>query len=597
MSITNITIAVIGTVSSGKSTLLNSLFLEEFTSMDISRNTMIPQIYHELENNKTKIVKEAKQINKEISEKNKEIKDKTNDPKYNIKDDMIPMEFYIHKLKEFKICKKDILMSFYDIPGLNDNKNHTEYYNYVKTNFDKFDVILYLVDLVHGLNTKDEIDLLNFVSKYAMRSNKFVIPIINKSDDMTMKDGAFECNPEYFKNYENIIQELNNFSIKYPNPKFQKPLLYSARESYTYRMLVKDPDFELSESIKDIIGFNEMGKRYYRLSKEERAIKFKEIVTNTDFLMTMIKMSGFYYLVDVLKDVLNETNQKNICEDKLISLYQNLNNITEINSNNIIKIFDEFTNICVGKNKFNNIFGCDTQIDENEFVNNKYDLMIANIDNKDIQNLMDLNKCLEIISTHEYNKYIGNKISNDIEKNKESIYNYYVEFYEPELSLGELIDILDKFKSHQIDKLDIYAKVYMDKIIQTQTNFYSDVDYTDFNSITKFDQKYKEELGKLKNYLNTPTIKQIYKFIVKNKIQNLTNSIEISQDNKQVCVIVLYNLMLFYNYYSTKEIEYSEIYTLLLSNYIRVLNSNDINMIKLEKLDHLLSIDSDYVEN
>jgi GTPase SAR1 family protein len=60
MSIFNINIAILGTVSSGKSTLLNSLFLEEFTSMNISRNTMIPQIYRELMNNKSKVIKDAK---------------------------------------------------------------------------------------------------------------------------------------------------------------------------------------------------------------------------------------------------------------------------------------------------------------------------------------------------------------------------------------------------------------------------------------------------------------------------------------------------------------------------------------------------------
>ncbi len=67
MSVFNINIAVLGNVSSGKSTLLNSLFLEEFTSMNICRNTMIPQIYRELNNNKKKEVKEAKEINKIVS--------------------------------------------------------------------------------------------------------------------------------------------------------------------------------------------------------------------------------------------------------------------------------------------------------------------------------------------------------------------------------------------------------------------------------------------------------------------------------------------------------------------------------------------------
>ena len=53
--------------------------------------------------------------------------------------------------------------------------------------------------------------------------------------------------------------------------------------------------------------------------------------------------------------------------------------------------------------------------------------------------------------------------------------------------------------------------------------------------------------------------------------------------------------MLFYNYNSGNNIEYSEIYTLLLSNYINILNSNKIINSQLDKNENLLIFDSNYI--
>jgi predicted GTPase len=594
--VNRINIAILGTVSSGKSTLLNSLFLEEFTTMDISRNTMIPQIYHELENNLKKNIKEGKQINSEISLKNNQIKERSNNPDYDISEDMAPMEFYIHKLKELKICKKEIYMSFYDIPGLNDNKNHKQYYEYVKNNFNNFDIIIYLIDLTNGLNTKDEMDLLKFISIESLRMKKFVIPVINKSDDMTMKDGVFICNSQFNNNYKNILDELNNYKKIYNNEKFQNPILYSARESYIYRMLLKNPEFELSESLIDIIGFNQMGKKYYTLSNQERNIKIKEIVNDSKFLETMIQMSGYFHFYEILKYVLNEEKQKEICEKKLINLYEQLDNNENVSTENILDIFNQFSNIVNINNKLNIIF--DNQIkkfDENIFINKIFDLIILKIDIKDFEDLVKLKNCLDKINSHEYNNYLIDKININYTMIKENMYNYFLLYYKFKYNLSEMRQILETLKLYSIDKLDLYAEQYIQKISMNSINFYENIDYIDFKSIIEFDSKYRHELKELNNYINNKTVKLVYKYIIKNKINNLTNAINSNKENKENCIVILYNLMLFYNYYSTTKIEYSEIYTLLLSNYIQIINKNTVNYNQFEKLNDLLLIDYDFV--
>ena len=42
-----INIAICGAVSAGKSTLLNSLFVSQYSDMKIKRTTMTPQVYYE----------------------------------------------------------------------------------------------------------------------------------------------------------------------------------------------------------------------------------------------------------------------------------------------------------------------------------------------------------------------------------------------------------------------------------------------------------------------------------------------------------------------------------------------------------------------
>ena len=59
--------------------------------------------------------------------------------------------------------------------------------------------------------------------------------------------------------------------------------------------------------------------------------------------------------------------------------------------------------------------------------------------------------------------------------------------------------------------------------------------------------------------------------------------------------MIMYNLMLFYNYSSTKSIEFSEIYTLLLSNYIKIMSQENSLNFNFEKNDELLEIDNNYV--
>jgi len=593
----NINVAVLGTVSSGKSTLLNSLFLEEFATMKISRNTMVPQIYREAMNNKISTIKEAKIINKEISEINDNIIELSKDSSYNISSDFKEIEFYIHKLKELNFLQKDVYFSFYDIPGVNDVKNHEIYYKYVRENFDKFDVIIYLINLESGINTKDELDLLNLICKKTSISNKkFIIPIINKSDNMTMSEGKINCDSKYINNYDNILNILNEYNDKYNVRNcFTKPILYSAQEAFMYRILYKNPDYELSEENKNIIGLNEMGKKYYILSNEERNIKFKEIINDKIFIKTMVKMSGYNELYETLKNTLDIQNQKILCSNKLLNKLMHLQSI-KIDKSNIINIYNKFDSIFNKYEHLQKIYNFEFDFtDKNKFIVESFNNVMEHIPTNDIDELLSLQLCLGNIKFHKYNVELTNELYNTDKKIKESIYNYYVEHYEKKLSLEDLLYVLEQLENNSIDKFDEYFMTYFSEIIQLKTDYYSYVDFSNFKSIIKFDNNYKLTLDKLKKFINKNSLEKIYKYIVKNKIQTLIKNIK-SDNNIISNMTIFYNLMLFYNYYSTKNIEYSEIYTFLLSNYIGLINIKNFESLEFDKNDLLLEIDNEYIK-
>jgi predicted GTPase len=590
----NINIAVLGTVSAGKSTLLNSLFLEELATMNICRNTMIPQIYKEITNNKTKNVKQAKQINLEISEINEKIKlNSITYDNYDIAMDFREIEFYIHKLKEFNLCGKDVLLHFYDIPGLNDNKFHQTYYKYVQDNFDNFDIVLYLINIESGLNSKDEIDLLDFICGNVGKTNpQYVIPIINKSDDMTMNSGKLECKDIYKNNWENILCELNTYISRYNlHDWVAKPILYSAQEAFMYRTLHKNPNYELSEQTKNIIGFNDMGKKYYTLSNEDRLVTIGKIINDAKFIETMIKMSGYNDLFCSLKNILTMENQLKLCVGKLIRNFDKITKL-DIGLENIIQIYEQVEKIHEKISALGLIFDCvHTYIDVEIFVKKCLETVLTNVDPTNCFDIINLKNILEQIKSHNYKKYLVEElVSADILVTN-MLYQYYCTYYPRKNSLEDLYDIIVQLNSNQIYKNDEYSLLYFEKIQVDKIDFYSQLDFADYNSLKNFDSKYKTDLSNLKSLVDNTILKNIYKYLIKNKISNLIENINSNSNN----ICILYNLMLFYNYYSTKNIEFSEIYMSLLCNYMNLVKTHNMELSGLEKVDTLVILDNDYV--
>ena len=173
-------IAIMGNILSGKCTLLNAIFGKTYNDMKTHRTTMIPSQYK-----MTKLDEVEMAI---LQDKNNKLNEKyTGDTPW---DGIEVPTFVVSIPEQFIKMSKYLDISIYDIPGLNDQKIKDIYYKWVSDNTQNFDIIYLLFDINSGLDTSDEIELLQLVCRM-MSSN------------------------EIFKKYTLIVAINNNKTVKW----------------------------------------------------------------------------------------------------------------------------------------------------------------------------------------------------------------------------------------------------------------------------------------------------------------------------------------------------------------------------------------------
>lgn len=351
----NVELAIVGCVSSGKSTVLNGITCEQCTPSTIKRNTMVPTIYVEHgESNKTIEFLQPDEIYKIISDKNNELirlTETVNAPisKENYKEMIFNIKNIGAKLFNSTNDSSTIPhVTIHDIPGLNDAKTKHIYYEYLKENFNRYNIIMFIIDIQSGLNTSDEIDLLKFIvsntKKLKEESNKNVYTIIvaNKCDDMQYINnvlcpvGELE---EMYVQIENTVKsefELNNL-----NEHLIGFVPLCAKDAYLYRMIEKHGhEFKLNENQISSLGVNEIGNRFKMLSTEDKLKIVHEIFKNKDKIESSIKLSGFSVLEDNLNKFLNSNNMfKTIQVNNILKTLETQPKLTIDSDEKLFKIY------------------------------------------------------------------------------------------------------------------------------------------------------------------------------------------------------------------------------------------------------------------
>ena len=310
----NINLCFVGGVSTGKSTVLNSVFCEELTQCKIKRTTMCPTVY--VENESIQDIS-TEEIYKIITEKNKEIIEKTESGQKLDSGDYKELVFNVGKL-DINILDESYV-NVYDIPGLNDARTKHIYYDYLENNFHKFNLVVFLVDIQSGLNTSDEMDMLRFIinnTKDQFKINQrqiYTLVIVNKADDMQTEEDSDKLEitgelKEMFEQVENTVHtEFENNGLK---NSVIGVIPLCARDSYLYRMVKKHgKNFKLTPEQILKIGVNENGKKFSTLKPATQESRVNEILKDESFVNTMIKLSGFSRLESILHKFLKDNNK------------------------------------------------------------------------------------------------------------------------------------------------------------------------------------------------------------------------------------------------------------------------------------------------
>jgi GTPase Era involved in 16S rRNA processing len=321
----NINIAILGPVSAGKSTFFNSLYSNTCSDMKRKKTTMLPQIYKIFKD--TKLVDSTDTIYNKNKESNEKILKLRENGQFNVDTDFVELVHHIAPIPDFiSIPDKDTNYAILDMPGLNCGGD-TLYYDYIKKISKTIDIYLLVFDINSGLNTTDEINILQLVVEQIQKnSNGYIHILINKCDDIQFDGEKIELGDEELNElYERCIETINKHCQKIMDKVSISPLCSS--KLYIYRG-VKNNISMIDENQLDNIIRNECGKQ--ELKKLEDCSKKRK------FISGLIKKNQ----TSLYDDWMNNTGYNMFikCIDKIMQNYSDI--IFYHINNDILKLND-----------------------------------------------------------------------------------------------------------------------------------------------------------------------------------------------------------------------------------------------------------------
>lgn len=470
--IENLSISILGTINAGKSTLLNSLFCNSMSHTSIKRSTMSCYCFVENKNIINSIELSTK-IFQEIETNNSAIIELTEE---SYCEDMICQQkvFNVGSLDVNFIPNSNI--NIYDVPGINDSKTKSVFFKYLNDYFFQFNIVIFMIDIYLGMNTSDEMDILQLIirktkeMKEKYNKNIYTLCVANKCDDLQIIDDKLCLNNE--------LNEMFNQINKTVYAEFNKENLgdnviginkLCAIDSYLYRMISRYGNrFELSDSDITKLGSQDMGKKFVRLSKADQLIEVQKIINDCQFITDMVKLSGFEQFEKTLHNFLQDDNRGNKLRIENILFHMSfLLNIEDIiiQSNNTANIQMIKANI-VKYMKYMNMI---KSIDE-DFYNDKMKNFVKKVEDGYKAIIISLSNFNEI---KNYYDNVNNNINKIFFKNfidsdypiymRDSIFDNILDKCKAKcLSLQEFIDILSL-----IDKINYFDNEHLIQLYDT----------------------------------------------------------------------------------------------------------------------------------
>lgn len=301
-------IVVIGTVSCGKSTLVNTIFAKCFSQININRTTMVPHIYsfdyRDFEKkNEDQIVK----LNEEINNRFKDT----------VWDGTTVIHRQVRRPDDFLPFNDNLDFYIYDLPGINDGKNKATYLKWISENFYLFDCVVLITDVASGLGTAEEAEIVNLTfEKLRENLNSNLIVLFNKCDEMTCVNGEYNLNKQakdrtYQDACTTIKEKINEYQIANDRINLIK---FCAKNANIYRTIhynsIEEIGRHLDSDTLTEMARNEFGNISWMAltevqKKNEVNNIIKNIKENPSYYELMMLHTGFTKFKNVLTNVVN----------------------------------------------------------------------------------------------------------------------------------------------------------------------------------------------------------------------------------------------------------------------------------------------------
>lgn len=346
-----IKVALLGHVSVGKTTLLNALLGEKFS--EVSKRRTTAGITHfsisPLPKPTTEILEEetvafgkpdtgvdvlkgdvftSSQTLKKITAENLNLRKQSQIQEctvnVEVNNPLIPM-------------RPNTKLVITDIPGVNEAGTSDMYLDFVEKAWDTFDCAIVVMDAAQGVNTNEEVRLLQFVKTNVQNSKNIpVIILCNKVDDaddeelITLVDEIRSKVEDIFDVTDrntaltNMIKPSGRANDEIKDPSNSSPafLTLSAENAFVYRAasgLERNELQKLGKTYIDKIGHEEVGQfQWKRLSKEKKYDVVYNAVKDSSQYKERLASSNFDKFLRVLEVFIGGSEvQANLIEKQL----------------------------------------------------------------------------------------------------------------------------------------------------------------------------------------------------------------------------------------------------------------------------------------
>jgi GTPase SAR1 family protein len=322
MALEHVTIGIFGPVSAGKSTFLNSILSDTMSSMNRKKTTMLPQIYTF---DSTKNPHTSKEIFETNLKSNKQILELRESGKYS-QADFTELSYNIKQVDDFIVLPDaHATYSIIDMPGLNCGDGDNMYYKYIDQNSHKIDIYILVFDINSGLNTTDEITILDFIANQIKKNGHGTVHvIINKCDDVDFSENKIkfeedELNDLYNRCCEITSKHLANcyFSIS--------PL--SSSSLYVYRTIKTNIE-SIEEKHLDKIIMNECGKSVLKslgtIDLKRKYMRGKLAAEGSTIYSQGLIDTGYQLFIKNLSELVNIRSYTNIVHHHIKQQLKNI---------------------------------------------------------------------------------------------------------------------------------------------------------------------------------------------------------------------------------------------------------------------------------